>query len=201
MPGVALAVIRHAPTTWNEDGLVQGHSDIPLSPRGHATAQAWQIPAELDGYAWSCSPLLRARETATLLGAVDPTIEPRLIEMSWGAWEGRTLPDLRAELGDLMVAWEAEGLDFRAPGGESPRDVQVRLKPWLSAIAGRQQPTVAVTHKGVIRALYALAVDWDMTDRPPDKLRDDCAQLFSVGAEGRVDIAALNLPLGKKAQP
>ena len=116
--------------------------------------------------------------------------------MSWGAWEGRTLPDLRAELGDLMVAWEADGLDFRAPGGESPRDVQARLKPWLCAIAGRAQPTIAVTHKGVIRALYALAVGWDMTDKPPHKLRDDCAQLFSVGSAGEVGIAALNLPLG-----
>ena len=201
MPGIALALIRHAPTVWNEDGLVQGHSDVPLSPRGQAAAAGWQVPAELDGYAWTCSPLLRARETAALLGAVDPEVEPRLIEMSWGAWEGRTLPDLRAELGDLMVAWEADGLDFRAPGGESPRDVQTRLRPWLCAVAGREQPTIAVPHQGVIRALYALAGDWDMTDKPPHKLRDDCAHLFSVEPDGGVDVAALNLPLGNGAQP
>lgn len=198
MPGAALALIRHAPTVWNEDGLVQGHSDIPLSPRGQAAAAGWQVPAELDGYAWTCSPLLRARETAALLGAVEPVVEPRLIEMSWGAWEGRTLPDLRAELGDLMVAWEADGLDFRAPGGESPRDVQTRLRPWLCDVAGQEQPTIAVTHKGVIRALYAMAVDWDMTDKPPHKLRDDCAHLFAVEPDGRLGIAALNLPLDTK---
>ena len=46
---------------------------------------------------------------------------------------------------------EAAGLDFRPAGGESPRDVQDRLLPWLAGLRG---PTVAVTHKGVIRALY-----------------------------------------------
>jgi probable phosphoglycerate mutase len=53
-----------------------------------------------------------------------------------------------------MTQNEAAGLDFRPPGGESPRDVQERLKPYLASLAG---PTIAVTHKGVLRALYALA--------------------------------------------
>jgi probable phosphoglycerate mutase len=37
-------------------------------------------------------------ETARLLG-LEPEPEPRLIEMDWGAWEGRSLAALRAELG------------------------------------------------------------------------------------------------------
>ena len=88
------------------------------------------------------------------------------METDWGVWEGRTLTDLRAELGDLMAAWEARGLDFRAPEGESPREVQDRLRPWLVETAATGQPTGAVAHKGVIRAIYALATGWDMTDKP-----------------------------------
>ena len=189
-----LALVRHGATEWNENGLVQGHSDVPLSERGRADVARWRLPPALAGFALVSSPLARAVETARLI-AGEPEIEPRLIEMSWGTWEGRTLPDLRAELGDLMAAWEAKGLDFRAPGGESPSDVQHRLEPWLAERARRRRATLAICHKGVIRALYALAVGWDMTDKPPDKLREPSAQLFRIAADGRPAVARLNIGL------
>ena len=189
-----LALVRHGATEWNENGLVQGHSDVPLSERGRADVARWRLPPALAGFALVSSPLVRAVETARLI-AGEPEIEPRLIEMSWGAWEGRTLPDLRAELGDLMAAWEAKGLTFRAPGGESPSDVQQRLEPWLAERARRRRATLAICHKGVIRALYALAVGWDMTDQPPDKLREPSAQLFRIAADGRPAVARLNIGL------
>ena len=189
-----LALVRHGATEWNENGLVQGHSDVPLSERGRADVARWRLPPALAGFALVSSPLVRAVETARLI-AGEPEIEPRLIEMSWGTWEGRTLPDLRAELGDLMAAWEAKGLDFRAPGGESPSDVQHRLEPWLAERARCRRATLAICHKGVIRALYALAVGWDMTDKPPDKLREPSAQLFRIAADGRPAVARLNIGL------
>src|SRR3546814_16034964 len=80
-----------------------------------------------------------------------------LVETDWGAWEGRTLAELRADLGAGMAANEARGLDFRPPGGESPRDVQDRLRPLLAELADAGEDVVAVSPKGVLRALYALA--------------------------------------------
>ena len=77
-------------------------------------------------------------ETAVLLG-LNPQPEPRLIEMAWGAWEGRRLSELRAELGDLMRENEERGLDFRPPDGESPRDVQNRVRPLLAEIAASDE--------------------------------------------------------------
>jgi probable phosphoglycerate mutase len=192
---VRFAVVRHAPTEWNAIGRVQGHSDIPLSDVGRQHAAGWSLPPDVAGYQEVASPLTRTRETARLLLGRTPATDQRLIEMSWGEWEGRRLPDLRAELGDLMVAWEAKGLDFRAPGGESPRDVQVRLGPLLAEIAQGRRPTLAVTHRGVIRALYALAIGWDMTGKAPDKLLDDCVHIFTLSAEGAPAIDRLNLPL------
>ncbi len=189
-----LALIRHGPTEWNEKGLVQGHSDVPLSDRGRAEVARWRLPPAVAGFAVVSSPLARAVETARLL-AGEPDIEPRLTEMSWGAWEGRTLPDLRAELGDLMAAWEAEGLHFRAPGGESPHQVQARLRPWLAERARHRQATLAVCHKGVIRALYALATGWDMTDKPAHKFHEPSVQLFCIADDGRPAVARLNIGL------
>ncbi|MEJ2120627.1 MAG: histidine phosphatase family protein, partial [Alphaproteobacteria bacterium] len=90
----AVALIRHAPTAWNDEGRIQGHTDIPLSPRGREMAGTWSLPPELDDFAWVTSPLTRARETAALLGAPDPASDPRLMEADWGEWEGRVLHDL-----------------------------------------------------------------------------------------------------------
>jgi probable phosphoglycerate mutase len=118
-----------------------------------------------------------------------------LIETDWGQWEGERLPELRARLGDVMAANEARGLDFRPPGGESPRDLQVRLTPWLAMVAARGGPCVAVAHKGIIRALYSLASGWDLLGKPPDKLVWSCAQVFRLTSNGRPSVTRLNLSL------
>ncbi len=195
-----LVLIRHGPTQWNLDGRIQGRADPPLAPEGRATVSAWRLPPELTGaqagdWTWLASPLARAQETAALLTDRAVTSEAALIEMDWGAWEGRRLADLRAEGGAAMVAAEARGLDFQPPGGESPRLVQDRLQPLLGRLAALGRPVVAVTHKGVIRALYAQARGWDMTGRAPEKLRDGCAHRFFLGPNGAPETDQLNLPL------
>jgi probable phosphoglycerate mutase len=187
-----IALIRHMPTAWNAAGRLQGSEDVPLPTDA---APKWQVPPELGGFRWLTSPLRRAIDTARLLGIAEPSIEPRLSEMDWGMWEGETLAGLRARLGQDMAVNEAAGLDFRPPGGESPREVQARLMPLLTDIAQTGRPTAAVTHKGVIRAVLALATGWDMRDKPPHRLSWSAAHLFRLDAEGRPGIARLNLPL------
>jgi broad specificity phosphatase PhoE len=193
-----LALIRHGPTEWNETGVVQGRSDIPLSDAGRTLVAGWKQPVEIDGFDWVSSPLKRAVETARILSGRTASTDERLVEMDWSEWEGMRLPDLRAQLGNLMKAWEAKGLDFRAPGGESPRDVQDRLRPFLAERAASGKATVVVCHKGVIRALYALSVSWDMTNRAPEKLHDDCTHLFELASNGLPRPYQLNVPLTEK---
>lgn len=190
-----IAFIRHGPTAWNGEKRLQGRSDQPLSEAGRAEVTAWQLPPAMMEYDPYCSPLRRATETARILLDRDATPEPALIEMSYGEWEGRRLPDLRAELGDEMRRNENRGLDFTPPGGESPRMVLDRVAPLMIrwGIEGRNR--VAVTHKGVIRAVYAAAADWNMTGRAPDKLRWDAAHVFQIGVDATIRIHQLNIPL------
>ncbi len=190
-----LAFIRHAATAWNELGRLQGRADVPLSPLGRAAAARLRPPDMLAGADWVSSPLVRARATARLMGQRHVVIEPRLTEMDWGRWEGRRLATLRAELGEAMVENEARGLDFRPDGGESPRDVQARLAPWLAEVAASGHALVAVTHKGVIRAMLARATGWDMTGKPPARLAWSCAHLFALAADGAPAVEKLNVPL------
>lgn len=192
-----LALLRHGMTDWNRAKRVQGRLDRPLSEFGRKQLELLSIPPKFKSYRWYCSPLRRATQTATLL-AIDPVeIEASLIEMSWGDWEGEVLKPLRKRLGDEMRANESRGLDFRPPGGESPREVQARLQPWLQQVAASGQDTAAVVHKGIIRCLYALACDWDMCGESPVDFSWDALHQFELSPNGKLLDSYQSIPLLK----
>jgi probable phosphoglycerate mutase len=155
----------------------------------------WRVAEEVADFTWLTSPLQRARETAALLSHGEAPVDDRLIEMSFGEWEGQRLGDLRAELGPAMAEIEGRGLDFRAPGGETPRDVQARLRPLLVEIGRGGGHHLAVTHKAVIRALYSLATGWPMLGKPPLRLADFALHIYAVAPDGTPSPMRLNLPL------
>ena len=188
-------MIRHGPTAWNADKRLQGHTDVPLSDEGRKTVLSWRIPVELETYRWVASPLSRAIETAKLLGPGVPDIESRLREMHYGDWEGRKLPELRQSLGKVMAENEARGVDFHPDGGERPRDVQERLSSWLVDVGHGAAPTVAVSHHGVLRALYSLATGWNMVDSLPEKFQWGAMHCFHVSYDGRVSVDRINVSI------
>jgi broad specificity phosphatase PhoE len=190
-----LLLIRHGLTEWNASGRIQGRADIGLSARGRAEVGGWRLPAAWAGGRWLTSPLRRAGETAALLTERPVVVEPRLIEMDWGAFEGRRARELRAEAPATLAANEALGLDFRPPGGESPREVGARLQALVAELAAEPGPVVAVCHKGVIRAALALATGWDMRARPPLRLARDQALALYGHRDGRLDLGPAPLAL------
>lgn len=193
-----LTMIRHGPTAWNAEKRLQGRTDVPLSDEGREFVSGWQIPSAVHECRWVSSPLRRATETAKLLSARDPEIEPRLMEMNYGDWEGSRLQDLRTSLGNVMAENEARGLDFCPDGGEKPRQVQERLVSWLHDVATRGSPTVAVSHHGVLRALYSLATGWNMVDPLPEKFQWDAMHSFHVSDDGQVHVERINVSIAAK---
>ncbi len=200
-----LFLLRHGPTEWTAARRLQGRSDIPLSARGRSMVATWQLPDRAAHSEWISSPLARAIGTSEILRrryrpAGDLLIEPRLAEMSFGEWEGQNLTELRSIHGPAMAEWEGRGLDFRAPGGESPRDVQGRLRPWLEELTVENRDVLAITHKGVMRALYALASGWDMRGKPPHRLADNVVHELELDRSG-LCIGRLNILLHPQARP
>ena len=86
-------------------------------------------------------------------------------------------------------------MDFIAPDGESPREVQKRLKDLFFDIFKQKEDTIAVCHKGVIRAAYAMAVGWDMKCKPNDKILDNCLHIFEVEYGGLLSIVEMNVSM------
>ena len=188
-----MVMIRHAPTAWNAAGRIQGHTDVPLSGEGRRALAGRRLPERFGAYRVHSSPLARAVETAALLGLEAPVLDRRLMEMGWGEWEGRTRAALAAADPAGVARNEAGGPDFRPPGGESPREVQARIVDWARSAAAGPSPgtvrnhrspagsvarsparpsshVVAITHKGVVKALLGLACGWDLTGKSPVRL-------------------------------
>jgi len=190
-----IALIRHGPTGWNQQKRLQGQSDQPLSDDGRARVQTWKLPRTLiDEFHWVASPLIRAQETARILG-LDPAPEPTLIEMHWGDWEGHTHIELAEKYGAEFKLRAGKGIDLRPHGGESPREVRERVAVWARTVGESGRPTGAVAHQGIIRAAISLATGWDMRENPPEKMDWDAVHLFHVSAEGAVEIDRLNVSL------
>lgn len=194
---VRIAFMRHGPTAWNGAKRLQGRADIELTPRTLAFLKARRLPREFADWRVLCSPLQRCRQTAEALG-LSSEIDPRLVEMDWGAFEGRTVEQLRIEQGDAFEMNESRGLDFTPPRGESPRMVQARMAPLLAEVAAAGRDTLCVTHRGVFRAVYAAARGWDMTGESPDKLDLYALHVFALSPDGAPTVEALNLALKRR---
>jgi probable phosphoglycerate mutase len=115
-------LVRHGETEWARNGRHTGTTDIPLTDTGRTQARA--LGRRLAGRAFALvlsSPLSRAAETARLAGFGDRLeIDPDLREWDYGAFEGRTTPDIRSEIPDWTI-WTGPWID-----GERPDDVGAR---------------------------------------------------------------------------
>ena len=115
--------------------------------------------------------------------------------MHWGRWEGRVFKQLRREFGDAVRANEARGIDFRPPGGESPREVQARLQAWLRSRGEEGRDIGAVAHQGTVRCLYSLATGWDMRGETPVEFDWNALHLFEFDSDGRLASAYESIPM------
>ena len=119
-PVVYLA--RHGETAWTISRQHTGMTDLPLTARGEV--EAGQLGERLGGLSFVgvlTSPLQRAVRTCELVGfGAAAEVEPDLLEWNYGAYEGRTSADIRAERPDWQLFRDG------CPGGESPDQVGAR---------------------------------------------------------------------------
>lgn len=94
------------------------------------------------------SPLGRTHDTATIIGRyVDVpdrvVVEPRLQEVSAGAWDGLTHGEIEAGWPDALAGTDHYDWYFRSPDGETLKGALHRIQSWLSELEGS---VVAVSH-------------------------------------------------------
>jgi alpha-ribazole phosphatase len=164
-----LLLIRHGTTAWNAERRYQGQTDTTLNEDGREQVMrlAERLRSEkLD--ALYASDLQRAWETAKRVVervAVRPHLtvqpDPRLREISFGEWEGKTHEEIAQDDPESLNEWFDDPMHRSPPGGETLQDVVKRVEAAYDHIL-KQHPdqTVAiVAHGGTLRVLLCLALD------------------------------------------
>jgi probable phosphoglycerate mutase len=167
MPRPTLYFARHGETDWNRERRLQGQHDIPLNALGRVqSSRCGAILRDLlarsgnsaPDYEYVSSPLGRARETMELIRAELGLLpqqyrtDARLMEMSFGRWEGYTFAELQERESAGLAARERDKWGFVLPGGESYAQLVVRIGEWYAEVV---RDTVVSAHGGVCRALIA----------------------------------------------
>jgi broad specificity phosphatase PhoE len=154
-------VVRHGATEWSRSGQHTGVTDLPLLPEGEEDGRRLApVIGQRDITHAFVSPRQRARRTAELAGlldgGIDTVIEPDLVEVDYGAYEGRTTKEISAELGRPWSLWSDGTVPGNTPG-ETLEQVAVRVDRVLE----RARPMLDdgdvafVAHGHVLRILTA----------------------------------------------
>lgn len=155
---------RHGETTWNAIGRYQGRQESELSLLGAAQANALAgAMSEYDLRYVTSSPLRRCLDTARPSAArfgLDVRVDPLLVEIAHGAWEGRLRDDLAREDPERYFKWRNQPESVEFERGESVADVLARWREFVQAFDPSGN-TLLVTHDAVIRCALV-----DRTDRP-----------------------------------
>ena len=149
-----LILVRHTQPALAE-GICYGRMDLELAaswPEEFEQCLA-QIPPA------SCilsSPSSRCLRLAQALGrrdGVDVQVDARLLELSFGTWEGVAWDEIPR---DAIDEWVADAVDYPPGGGESLRMLWLRVLEFREEVLRRLPgSSVLISHHGPLRALAA----------------------------------------------
>jgi broad specificity phosphatase PhoE len=146
-PSRQIILVRHGETEWSATGRHTSRTDVPLTDQGRRQAEGleaclkeWRFALVLT------SPLQRAAETCRLTGLSDAAeVRQDLREWDYGAYEGRTTPDIRTEHPGWTL-W-SDGV----PGGESAAQVGARADRILAEARRARGNVVLFSHGHFLR--------------------------------------------------
>lgn len=161
-----LVLVRHGESELVRENRFQGQLDSPLSETGlrqaQLVAERFAHPQASPGLPVPdgtprqivYSPLARARQTAIAIGDAiaaergidtahalavpfEGVAEPGFLEIHQGEWQGVTHDEISRRWGAELSGWRRRPWETWAPGGESPMDVQARVRPALARVLAR----------------------------------------------------------------
>ncbi len=158
---MTIFLMRHGETAWNHLGLYQGHGDPPLSQAGAAQIRvAAGHPQLHKAQAIITSPLLRACQSAAILAeqlGLPASEDRRLMELSYGQWEGLSQPEVKARWPSLLRLWKTAPEDVVFPEGGSLPALREPMRAFLADAKCAGKDIIAVTHQGPIRVAILTA--------------------------------------------
>lgn len=185
-----LLLARHGETDWNRDERFQGHADTSLNARGRE--QAHELAEEVNGVeVIYSSDLKRAIETAEVVAerlGLEVTVDSRLRERGFGAWEGLTRAEIEASFREEFDRWRS-GDGGGAPDAEAQEAFAARIEAFLTDVLARHpdQTVLVIAHGGSIRVVQAVASGLDyLQDRRSIRALANCSLARYAAREGKL---------------
>jgi len=138
----------------------RGHVDDPLTFEGRQQMnRAWsRLSKEIDLII--SSPLSRCAEAAQAWASeagITCILEPRVAEMFYGEWEGKTIAQISQQDPEMLELWRKNPEGMRPPGGESPEELRKRISLWWHETCELypNKHILLVGHSGSLRMLIS----------------------------------------------
>jgi probable phosphoglycerate mutase len=193
-----IILTRHGHVEGIKPERFRGRHETPLTElgRSQARAVAARIAKTWQPTAIYTSPMGRCVETGAAIAAacgVDARSIVALNDLNYGAWEWRTLEEMRAAEPALYRCWFATPQLMRFPGGESLQDLVARTADAIRLVAEHHphDAVVLVGHVSVNRALLLQCLDmplsayWRIEQAP-------CTVNEVTIADSRIHVVRLN---------
>ncbi len=142
-------LVRHGQTEWNREERFRGQSDLPLNETGLAQAAltAQRIAAEWSPSAVYSSPLIRARQTASIIAEpFGQPVQPHagLNDINFGLLQGLTVDEAYQRWPEAVDAWFHRPHLAQLPGGERLSEVSARAMAAINELAARHPADTVV---------------------------------------------------------
>lgn len=175
-------LIRHGETAWSLSGQHTGSSEVPLTEKGRAQAEALRpVLADKHFDLVLTSPRQRAQETCRLAGLGDAAqIDPNLAEWDYGEFEGLTTAEIR----QTRPGWSV----WTGPivGGETVEQVGARADKVIERVCDVGGTIALFAHAHILRILGARWVG--MAPSGGKHLRLDTASISILGYEREAQV-------------
>jgi len=151
----AVYLVRHGQTASSARKAYSGRSDVALTDLGRRQARdaaARLADAGID--AVFSSPLSRARDTARAIAEASGaplTIDERLTEVDYHAFEGLDRAEARAKFGQAFEDWRADPFGAPVDGMEPLGDALQRARAATADVLAAATRPVIVGHQGILR--------------------------------------------------
>jgi len=184
MTTTRIIAIRHGETAWNQEGLLMGNLDIPLSRRGIAQAEALAGRlAHVDVAAIYTSDLSRAAATAKIIAqrlGLDAVRDPRLRERNAGVLQGLTKAQRIERHPEVYQQQKEIGDEYVIPEGESDAQMTRRVVACLEEIRGKYggETVVLVAHGGVLARILQNTLGLSSGQRRHIRAHNACICVF-----------------------
>ncbi|KAI5928107.1 6-phosphofructo-2-kinase [Camillea tinctor] len=160
---------RHGESLYNLYGRIGG--DAELSPRGVQYAKKLpelvrqSVGGDRPLTVWT-STLKRTISTAKYLPETYNQLQWKALdELDAGVCDGMTYQEIKDVYPEDFQARDEDKYNYRYRGGESYRDVVIRLEPIIMELE-RSEDILIVTHQAILRCIYAYFMKKDQSRSP-----------------------------------